>query len=135
HAASRSSTRARAIASATSLSGAVIRISIRPMTAGSDVGAMEVVVRAAGGRSALALVVRAVLLGAVGVVGRGREPEERELTDLHAGPEHDRQSGDVGQLECDMAAEARVDEAGRRVGEQPEAAEAGLALDPSRQVV
>src|SRR5690606_8894939 len=135
HAASRSSTRVWAIASAVSLSGAVIRISMRPMAAGSDVGAMEVVVRAAGGRSALALIVRAVLLGAVRVVSRGGEPEERELTDLHAGPEHDRQGGDVGELESDVAAETGVDEAGRRVGEQPEPAKAGLALDPSRQVI
>ena len=71
----------------------------------------------------------------VRVLGRRAEPEEAELADLHAGPEHDRQRRDVGQLEGDVAGEARVDEAGRRVGQQAEPAERALALDARGEVV
>ena len=71
---------------------------------------MEVLEGARGRGAALALVARAVLRRAVGVLrGRG-EPQEAELPDLHAGVELDRQRRDVGELEGDVAAEAGVDD-------------------------
>jgi hypothetical protein len=69
------------------------------------------------------------------VLGGAGEAEEAELADLHARPQLDRQGGDVGELEGDVAGEARVDEARRRVREQAQAAEAGLALEPRGDVV
>src|SRR5690349_24859936 len=86
----------------------------------SDGRAVEPLERPARGGAALALVARAVLLGPVGVLARRGEPEEAELPDLHPGVELDRQRRDVGQLERDVAGEAGVDEARRRVGEQAE---------------
>ncbi len=50
-------------------------------------------------------------------------PEEADLPDPHPVVERDRQVGDVGQLERQRALPARVHVAGRRVDEQPEAAQ------------
>ena len=101
----------------------------------SDRGPVEVLERARRRRAALALVARAVLLRAVRVLRGRREPEEAELPDLHARVELDRQRRDVRQLERDVAGEARVDEPGGRVGEQPEPPERRLALDAGGDVV
>src|SRR5262245_18324186 len=90
---------------------------------------------AARGWAWLVLVAASVDGGAVGVLGRRTQPEDAELADLHPGPEHDRQVRDVAQLQRDVAGEARVDEARRRVGQQPEAAEARLALQPAGEPV
>src|SRR5581483_11697125 len=90
---------------------------------------------AARGRAALALVPRPVDRRPVRVLrGRG-EPEDAQLPDLHAGPERDRQVRDVGQFQRDVAGEAGVDEPGRRVGEQTEPAQAGLAFQASGELV
>ena len=102
---------------------------------GSDSGAVEVLERPRRRRPALALVAGAVLRRAVGVLGGRGQPEEAELADLHPRVELDRQRRDVGQLQGDVAGEPRVDEAGRRVGEQPQPAQRGLALDPRGDVV
>ncbi len=72
---------------------------------------------------------------AVGPLGGPIEPHERDLTDLHAGPELDRQRSNVRELEGDLAPEARIDEAGGGVDEQPDPPETRLALDPTHQVV
>src|SRR4051794_10545985 len=69
------------------------------------------------------------------MLGGQGEPEEAELADLHAGVELDRQGCHVGQLEGDVPGEARVDEAGRRVGEQTQTTQRGLALDTGGDVV
>src|SRR5215207_8396649 len=132
------STTRRARRLAVAASGAVTRISTYavgcPMPE-SDVGSVEVLEAAAGRRPTLALVVRAVGRRTVRVLGRRREPEEGELTDLHARPQHDRQGGDVRELQRDVAGEPRVDEAGGRMGQQAEAPQARLALDPGGEVV
>ena len=70
--------------------------------------------------------------GARRAARRPVERHEGELSDRLPGPEHDRDAGEVGDLEREVAAEARVDEAGRRVDDQPEPAERALALDPAR---
>src|SRR6478736_476180 len=93
----------------------------------SDPGALEVRVGARGCGASLALVARAVLRRAVGMLGRRGEPEEAELADLHARVELDRQRGHVGQLEGDVPAEPGVDEASRGVRQQAETAERRLA--------
>ena len=51
------------------------------------------------------------------------------------GPQLDRQRGDVGELERDVAGEAGVDEAGGGVGDQTQPSQARLALEPRRHVV
>ena len=64
------------------------------------------------------------------------ERHERQLGDRQAGVELDRHAREVGDLERQRALEARVDEAGGGVDDQPEAAErARLALDPRDDVV
>src|SRR5665647_3981539 len=69
-----------------------------------DVGAMEVLERTAGSRAALTLVPRTVFCAAVGVLGRTGQSEEAELANPHAGPELDRQGGDVRQLKRHVTA-------------------------------
>ena len=49
--------------------------------------------------------------------------------------EGDRQTGDVRQLECDVAVEPGIDETGGGVNEEAEPAEAGLALHPAHQII
>ena len=71
----------------------------------------------------------------VGTVRRRRHLQERDLADVHARVQRDRQGGDVGQLERDVAVEPGVDEARRRVDQQAEAPEARLALQPADEVV
>ena len=46
------------------------------------------------------------------MLGRTGQPKDAQLTDLHARPQRDRQVGDVGKLQGDVAAEAGVNEAG-----------------------
>src|SRR5664279_747286 len=62
----------------------------------------EVLVRARRRRAALALVLRPGLAAAVGMFGGAGQPQQAQLTDLHARPQGDRQVGDVGQLEGDV---------------------------------
>ncbi len=52
-----------------------------------------------------------------------------------SGVDRDRQIRDVRQLERDVAVPARVDEARRRMDEQPEPPQRALALEPRHQVV
>ena len=52
------------------------------------------------------------------------ERHERELRDRLAGPQLDRHAREVRDLERERALPARVDEAGRRVDDEPEAARA-----------
>src|SRR6478735_4146194 len=83
----------------------------------------EVEVVAARRGAALALVLRALLRAPVRVLGRGGHLEEADLADLHARVQRDRQVRDVAQLEGQVTIPACVDEAGRRVDEQAQAAE------------
>ena len=64
-----------------------------------------------------------------------RQPEERDLPDLHVRVDRDRQVRDVRQLEREVAVPPGVDVAGGRVDQQPETPEARLALQPRDQVV
>ena len=88
--------------------------------------------RARRGGPTLALVPRPVLRRPVRMLCGRAELEEAQLTDLHAWPELHRQRRHVGQLERDVAREAGIDEARRRVREQPEPAERRLPLEPGR---
>src|SRR5664280_2801037 len=99
-----------------------------------DLGYMEVLERATGGRATLTLVARAVLRTAIRVLGRAGQPEEAELADFHAGPKLDRQGSGIRQLERHVATEARVDEAGRRMREQTEPTQGRLALKPGGKI-
>src|SRR5262249_29645119 len=94
----------------------------------------EALIRARRRGAALALILRAGFRAAVWVFGRAGQPEKAELTDLHARPQRDRQVGDVGKLEGDVPAEARVDETRRRVRQQAEAAEQRLAFQTPGEV-
>src|SRR4249919_3050777 len=96
----------------------------------SDDGAVEVLERLRWRRTALALVTGALGARTVGRLSRAGQPEEAQLADLHAGPQLDRQGGDVGQLEGHVAGEAGVDEARRRVGEQAQSPQTRFALEP-----
>jgi hypothetical protein len=58
------------------------------------------------------------------MLGRRAAPEQAQLADLHAWPQLDRESGDIGQLESDVAGEAGVDPAGCGMRQQPKAAKA-----------
>ena len=86
-------------------------------------GAVEVEVRSARSRAALALIVRAVLSRPVRVLSCGGQPKEAQLADLHSWPELDRQRRDIGQFKRDMTRKARIDETGGGVGQQAEPAE------------
>ena len=61
------------------------------------------------------LIFRPELTRSVGIIGGCRHLHEADLSDLHAEVQADRQRRDVGQLEGEMAAPARVDEASGRV--------------------
>ena len=74
-------------------------------------------------RAALALVLRPGGALAVRRVGRRGHLHEADLADLHPRVQRDRQAGHVGQLERDVPVETGIDEAGRAVDQQPEAAE------------
>src|SRR4051812_6643844 len=71
----------------------------------------------------LALVLRPELRRPVRPLDRRRHLEERDLPDLHRVVERDWQIRNVRQLQREVALPARVDVAGGRVDEQPEAAE------------
>ena len=79
----------------------------------------EVLVRPRRCRTALALILRADLRTAVRMFGRTGQPQQAQLADLHSRPQRDRQVRDVGQLQRDVAAEARVDEPGRKWVSRP----------------
>src|SRR6185436_17555503 len=88
-----------------------------------DVGAIEVLERAARRRAALILVTRSVLCAAVGVIGGAGQTDEAELTDLHPGPQLDRQGRDIREFEGHVTAEPGIDEAGGGVREEAEPAQ------------
>src|SRR5699024_11261053 len=83
-----------------------------------------------GGRAALALVLRAGGGAAVGRLRGAGQTEQAQLPDLHPGPQGDGQVRDIGELERDVPAEAGIDEAGGRVGEEAESPERRLPLEP-----
>src|SRR5215213_9993357 len=97
--------------------------------------AVEVEVEAARSGLRLALVLARLLARAVRVLDRLVHAHERDLTDRHAVVDRDREVRHVRELERDVPAEARVDEAGCRVDEQAEAAERALALESRDEVV
>src|ERR1700712_3896403 len=105
----------------TSRVGIWTAFSTLPALAGSV--ANEILVGLRRGRPALALVLRANFRAAVGVLGRTGQTQQAELADLHSRPQRDREVGDVGPLERDVSAEPRIDEAGRRVGQQAQTTE------------
>ncbi len=83
----------------------------------------------------LALVVAAELLVAVGPLGRGVEGHQAELRDRQPRAKDDRDAVEVGDLERERAPEARVNEPGRCVHDQAEAAEARFSLDSRHDVI
>src|SRR5579884_2080047 len=95
----------------------------------------EVEVVATRRRTALALVLRARLLRPVRTVGGRRHAQERDLPDLHARVDRDREVGDVRQLEGQVPVPACVDESCGAVDEEAETAEARLALEARDEVV
>src|SRR6185437_3781660 len=95
-----------------------------------DDRAVEVLVAARGGGPTLALITVAVFAGAVRVLCRRGQPEEAQLADLGARPQLDRQCCHVGELKRHMSGKAGIDEAGRRVGQQTQPPQRGLALQP-----
>ena len=62
------------------------------------------------------------------MLGGRAQLEEAHLADLHARPQLHRQRRHIGQLQRDMAFEARVDEARGGVGEDAEATERAFAF-------
>lgn len=86
-------------------------------------------------RTALALVAVAVLARAVGVLRRGRELEEAELTDLRPRPQLDRQGRHIGKLQGDVTGETGVNETCGGVGQQAQATQRGLALQTGSNIV
>ncbi len=67
------------------------------------------------------------------MLGPAGQPRDPQLTDLHPGPRViERQVRDVGEFQRDVTAEAGVDEAGSRVGQQPQAPQRRFALQPAR---
>src|ERR1700742_3877437 len=80
----------------------------------------------------LALVFRPDARAAIRILGRTGQPQDAQLADFHARPQRDRQVGDVGEFQGDVTAEAWIDEAGGRMGEQSQTPERRFALQPSR---
>src|SRR5206468_10988114 len=76
---------------------------------------LEVEVEAARGRLRLPLVLAARLSSAVGVLHRAVHPHEGDLPDRHAMEDRDRQVGEVGQLQGEVAGEPRIHETGSAV--------------------
>src|SRR4051812_46702797 len=97
--------------------------------------AAEVLEVAARGRAPLALVLRPDTLRAVRQGGGGGHAQEGDLADLHPRIERDRQVGNVGQLEGEMAIPARVDESRGGMNEQAQAAEGTLPFQSGDEVV
>ena len=83
----------------------------------------------------LTVVLRAQLPRPVRRVGRGRHPLEADLADTHPRIQGDRQVGDIGQLQGELAVEAGVHEPRRRMDQQAQAAQRRLALQAGHQVV
>ena len=106
---------------------------MKPLWSIRDVGLVEVDVGAGRGRTALALVVGAVVLGSIGVLGGRGELEEAHLADLHARPELDWQGAHVGQFQGDVPFKARIDEPGGGVGQNAQTAQGALALQACGQ--
>ena len=66
------------------------------------------------------------------MVGVAGHPVEADLADLHPLVDGDREGGDIGQLQGEIAVEAGIDEPGRRVDEEAEAADLHVAYKPIR---
>ena len=94
----------------------------------------EVFPVAAGAGADLALVLGADGGGAVGVVRRCSHTDERDLADLHARVERDREAGHVGEFERELSVPAGIDEAGGGVNEQTKTAERGLAFESGDEI-
>src|SRR4051812_40198299 len=86
------------------------------------------------GRLDLAVVVAAELRVAVWALGGLVERHEAQLRDRQPGAQDDRHAVEVRDLQGERAGEAWIDEAGGRVDDEAEPAEAGLALDAGDDV-
>ena len=106
-----------------------------PQTELLNVAAVEVLERTTRRWTALPLITRTVFCAAVWILGGAGQPEEAELTNLHARPELNRQGGCVRQLERHMTAEPRVDEASRGVRHKAQPTQGRLALQPRGKMV
>src|ERR1700730_16190101 len=95
-------------------------------------GPYEIEIRARRRWSTLALVFGPDARAAVRMLGGAGQPQDAQLADFPAGPQGDRQVGDVGEFQGDVTAEAGIDEACGRMGEQSQASEGRFALQPSR---
>ena len=72
---------------------------------------------------------------AVGPVGGRAHGEEGDLPDLHAGIQADRQVGDIGQFQRDVAGEAGVNISCRGVDDQSQPPKRAFAFQARHQVV
>lgn len=94
----------------------------------------EVLVRTRRRGPPLTLVFRPYSGTPVGMLRRTGQFQDAQLADFHAGPQRDREVGDVGQLQRDVPTEAGIDEPGSGMGEQAQPAQRRLALQPPGQV-
>src|SRR3954471_13463234 len=88
-----------------------------------------------GGRTTLALVLRAQAAVPVWAIRGRREHLEHELRDTQAGIERDRQPCHVRELERDLAGEAGIGQAGGRMHLKAETPERALAVEPGDEIV
>ena len=101
----------------------------------SGLAVVEVLEIAARGRPALMLVLGTEACGPIRDGGRSCHLEEADLADLHAGVQGDREVRHVGELEGQVTVPPSVHETGRRMDQEPEPAEARLALEATDEVV
>src|SRR4051794_7404917 len=97
--------------------------------------AIKAQVKARGGGLRLSLVFRAGGSRPIGLLDLGVHAHERDLADRHAVIDRDRQVGDVRELQGEVALKAGIHEPRGAVDQQPEAAEARLALEPADDVI
>src|ERR671934_1645188 len=109
----------------------------RVLPAGAVAGLVvsEVLPVAARSWAPLPLVLGADAFRSVRSLGGLRQLDERELPDLHAGVDRDREICDIRELERHVPVPARVDETSGRVDEEAETAERALSLEPRDEVV
>jgi len=91
--------------------------------------------RATGGWSVLSLILGSKLRRAVRELRGGRHLIETDLADLHSRVYGDWQSGDIGQLQSDVAFESGIDESCRRMNKKTKTAQRRLPLESGHDVV
>src|ERR1700722_9639076 len=69
------------------------------------------------------------------MLGGRDHPQEADLADLHAWVDSDRKVRNVRKLEGEISVKPGVNKSSCGMDQQTEAAETGLALDPTHQVI